>query len=151
MSRFCAKKWRPVGGFARYILKNRRRFSVQNVAVFCVAAAMRQRSTHTRLQKPPAPSHDSPLPSPSPNAKIVRPALAHGKSVAATLHHRISNTSKCFKKFTRRDNIRICPWDRSIRVRACRHEHHRARIINNVWLVCVFCCCFLSCARRCVR
>ena len=49
MARFCAEKWRSVGGFARYILKNRRRFSAQNVAVFCVAAATRQRSTHTRL------------------------------------------------------------------------------------------------------
>jgi len=49
MARFCAEKWRSVGGFARYILKNRRRFSAQNVAVFCVAAATRQRSTRTRL------------------------------------------------------------------------------------------------------
>ena len=89
MAHFCAEKWRPVGGFARYILKNRRRFTAQNVAVFRVAAATKQRPTHTRLPKPPAPSHDSPLPSPSPNAKIVRPALAHAKSVAATLHHRI--------------------------------------------------------------
>jgi len=44
----CAEKWRLVGGFARYILENRRRFSAQNVAVFCVAAATRQRSTRTR-------------------------------------------------------------------------------------------------------
>ena len=49
MARFCAEKWRSDGDFARYIYKNRRRFSAQNVAVFCVAAATRQRSTHTRL------------------------------------------------------------------------------------------------------
>ena len=62
MAHFCAEKWRPVGGFARYIFKNRRRFTAQNVAVFRVAAATKQRPTHTRLPKPPAPSHDSPLP-----------------------------------------------------------------------------------------
>ena len=152
MARFCAEKWRPVNDFARYILQNRRRFSAQNLAVFRIAAATRQRPTHTRLPKapapshqnrrrfsaqnvalfriaaatrqrpthtrlpkPPAPSHDSSLPSHSPNAKIVRPALAHAKSVAARLHHRISNTNTCFTKFTRRDNIRICPWGRSER------------------------------------
>ena len=98
MARFCAEKWRPVGDFSRYILQNRRRFSAQNVAVFRIAAATRQRPTHTRLPKPPAPSHDSPLPSPSPKPKIVRPAVAHAKSVAARLHHRISNTSTCFTK-----------------------------------------------------
>ena len=147
MARFCAEKWRPVGGFARYILQNRRRFSAQNVAVFRIAAATRQRPTHTRLPKPPAPSHDSSLPSPSPNAKIVRPALAHAKSVAARLHHRISNTNTCFTKIYASRQHPNLPLRA---VRACRHEHHRARIINNVWVVCFLLCRFVSCARRCV-
>ena len=49
MAQFCAEKWRPVGGFARYILKNRRRFTAQNVAMFRVVAATKQRPTHTRV------------------------------------------------------------------------------------------------------
>ena len=50
-------------------------------------------------------------------------------------------TTTCFTKFTRRDNIRICPWGRSIRVQF-RHKHHRAHSINLFWLVCAFCCFF---------
>ena len=135
MTRFCAEKCRPVSDFSRYIMKNCRRLSVKISAVSRVAAATRQRPTHsfaktaralTRLASALALAQCEKCPTwPRPSGRAFITAFYTPLRVSRNL--RVVTTSESAP------GVALYASKRA-------DMRHRTRIINLVWLVCVFCC-----------